>query len=142
MAFRLAPVTGDRVYGLLNIKLASLVVGGTSWMRPCSELLAAKLPADYCRHPLRLSFGPFGLIVLLSMMASAQQTPETKSPVTEIERYIFNYGDHDATCIRWTDKCRTCNRGASADIVCSNIGIACQPAEVECLERQQSDGKK
>jgi hypothetical protein len=42
----------------------------------------------------------------------------------------------------WTDKCRTCNRKISADIVCSNIGIACQPAEVECLERQQSDDKK
>jgi hypothetical protein len=29
MAFRLAPVAGDRVYGLLSIKLASLVVEGT-----------------------------------------------------------------------------------------------------------------
>jgi hypothetical protein len=93
-------------------------------------------------RPFVGTLGLLGTVLLLSMMASAQQTPETKSPVNEIERHIFNYGDHDATCIRWNDKCRTCNRGTSADIVCSNIGIACQPAEVECLERQQSDDKE
>jgi hypothetical protein len=89
------------------------------------------------------SFGALGVVLLLGVTASAQNTPEeTKLPsLKEIEKQVFNYGDHDSTCIRWTDKCRTCNRGISSDIVCSNIGIACQPAEVECLERQQS-GKK
>jgi hypothetical protein len=86
----------------------------------------------------------FGTVLLLSMIALAQPTPkEPKSPVSnESERHIFNYVDQDSTCIRWTDKCRTCNRSISADIVCSNIGIACQPTEVECLERRQSDDKK
>jgi hypothetical protein len=90
------------------------------------------------------SFGQLGIVLLLSMTASAQPTyEETKSPLSnEIERHVFNYGDQDSTCIRWTGKCRTCNRGISADIVCSNIGIACQPADVECLERQKSDDKK
>jgi hypothetical protein len=50
---------------------------------------------------------------------------------------------YETTKLVLNDKCRTCNRGISADIVCSNIGIACQPAEeVECLERQKSDDKK
>ena len=91
------------------------------------------------------SFGPLGDVLLIGVTASAQNThEETKKPLfKETERHVSNYGDHDATCIRWTDKCRTCNRNISADIVCSNIGIACQPAEeVECLERQQSDDKK
>ena len=90
------------------------------------------------------TLGLLGTFLLLNMIALAQPTPEEpKSPVSnESERHIFNYGDHDRTCVRWTDKCRTCNRG-SADIVCSNIGIACQPAEkVECLEWQQSDDKE
>jgi hypothetical protein len=89
------------------------------------------------------SFGPLRVVLLLGAMASAQNTPEeTKKPLSkEIERHVSNYGDHDATCIRWTVKCRTFNR-SRADIVCSNIGIACQPAEVDCLERQQSDDKK
>jgi hypothetical protein len=90
------------------------------------------------------SFGPLGVVLLLSMIALAQPTTEEpKPPVSnESERHVSNYGDQDSTCIRWTDKCRTCNRGINADIVCSNIGIACQPTEVECLERRQSDDKK
>jgi hypothetical protein len=84
------------------------------------------------------TFGPLGVVLLLGVTASAQNTlEETKKPLShEIEKHVFNYGDHDATCIRWNDKCRTCNRNISGDIVCSNIGIACQPAEVECLKRQ------
>ena len=65
MAFRLAPVAGDRVYGLLNIKLASLVVEGTSWMRPCSELSAVTLsyrllPTSFAIKlwPIRIDFAP------------------------------------------------------------------------------------
>ena len=94
--------------------------------------------------PLAATLGLLEVVLLLSMTASAQRTPkEPKSPVSnESERHIFNYGDHDKTCIRWTDKCRTCNRSISADIVCSNIGIACQPTDVECLERQKNDDKK
>jgi hypothetical protein len=90
------------------------------------------------------SFGQLGVVLLLGVTASAQNTPEEvqKPLFKEIERHVSNYGDHDATCTRWTDKCRTCNRNISAEIVCSNIGIACQPAEVECLERRQSDDKK
>ena len=96
-------------------------------------------------RPFAATLGLLEVVLLLSMIALAQPTPEEpKSPVSnESERHVFNYGDHDRTCIHWTDKCRTCNRGISADIVCSNIGIACQPAEeVECLERQKSDDKK
>jgi hypothetical protein len=92
-------------------------------------------------RPFVGTLGLLEVVLLLSMTASAQL--KTQGPLSnEIERHIFNYRDHDRTCVRWTDKCRTCNRNISADIVCSNIGIACQPADVECLERQQSDDKK
>ena len=90
------------------------------------------------------TLGLLEVVLLLSMTASAQlsMTASTQGRLSnEIEKHVFNYGDHDRTCTRWTDNCRTCNRGISLDIVCSNIGIACQPAEVECLERQQSSKK-
>jgi hypothetical protein len=37
-------------------------------------------------------------------------------------------------CSRWTDECVNCARGAEGDApVCSNIGFACQPKAVRCL---------
>jgi hypothetical protein len=86
-------------------------------------------------RPFAATLGLLEVVLLLSMTASTQGPPLSN----EIEKHVFNYGDHDSTCIRWTDKCRTCNRSISDDIVCSNIGIACQPAEVDCLERQRGD---
>jgi hypothetical protein len=96
-------------------------------------------------RPFAATLGLLEVVLLLSMTASAKlsMTASTQGRLSnEIEKQVFNYGDHERTCTRWTDKCRTCNRGISSDIVCSNIGIACQPADVECLERQKSDGKK
>jgi hypothetical protein len=96
-------------------------------------------------RPFAATLGLLEVVLLLSMTASGQlsMTASTQDRLSnEIEKHVFNYGDHDSTCIRWTDKCRTCNRNISADIVCSNIGIACQPAEVDCLERQRGDDKK
>jgi hypothetical protein len=151
----------ERVYGDAY-DLASRVLSFERWSnrsrlrRPCWAQRDSNRPAkphlenrfaadpDDMPRPFVGTLGVLGTVLLLSMIALAQPTPEElKSPVSnESERHVFNYGDHDRTCIHWTDKCRTCNRGISADIVCSNIGIACQPTEVECLERQQSDDKK
>lgn len=40
-------------------------------------------------------------------------------------------------CSRWTDECVTCTREAdrSTAPVCSNIGIACQPKAIQCLNQ-------
>jgi len=53
------------------------------------------------------------------------------------EASIHGYGDRDKTCLAWTDSCRTCERGDGDTIVCSNIGVACQPAEVSCSRRSE-----
>ncbi len=50
-----------------------------------------------------------------------------KAPKPEV--HVNNYGDFDRTCMRWSDGCRVCTREG-----CSNIGVACQPQEVKCLE--------
>jgi hypothetical protein len=87
----------------------------------------------------------FASVMLISATALAQQTSEeiASPPTKEFEKHLHNYGNFDKTCIRWTDKCRNCSRNTSGDdLVCSNIGIACEPAEVECLQRQQDGEKK
>ena len=152
----------ERVYGVpygragcgpfLRAMVQSLTLRRPCWAqrdsnRPVKPHLENPFAADPDDMP-RPFVGTLGLlevVLLLSMTASARRIPEDpKSPVSnESERHVSNYGDQDSTCIRWTDKCRTCNRSISADIICSNIGIACHPAEkVECLERQQSDDKE
>ena len=38
-------------------------------------------------------------------------------------------------CARWTDECVNCSRGTEGEApVCSNIGFACQPKPVRCLD--------
>ena len=93
-------------------------------------------------------FGSVGLLsgmALLSTTAAAQKASEAPdaAPAGEIQKHLHNYGNVDPTCIRWTDQCRTCNRSTGEEGPnCSNIGIACQPKEVECLERSRTDEKK
>jgi predicted methyltransferase len=77
------------------------------------------------------------IFILLASAASAQQAPDNAAPAGsgEKEKHLHNYPDFDKSCTRWTDQCRTCSREAGAELNCSNIGIACTPAEVECVQR-------
>ena len=54
---------------------------------------------------------------------------------------IQGYGDRDKTCVVWTDTCRICERAADDQVHCSNIGIACQPAEIACTARKTEPAK-
>jgi hypothetical protein len=72
----------------------------------------------------------------------AEQESRPAPPQSETERQVHNYGDLDRSCVRWTDHCRRCIRADNGDIHCSNIGISCQPAGVECEERQKDSEKK
>lgn len=48
----------------------------------------------------------------------------------------YRHPDADRDCLAWTDSCVNCNRSeAGASFTCSNIGIACQPKQVECTSR-------
>jgi len=41
----------------------------------------------------------------------------------------------DATCLEWSDGCRTCQKPSSGETACSNVGIACIPQPPRCLRR-------
>jgi hypothetical protein len=78
------------------------------------------------------------ICVVLSLALSpgfAQPSQPAPAPPSPAEASIHAYGDRDKTCQAWTDQCRTCARAAADGVNCSNIGIACQPAEITCTSR-------
>ena len=78
--------------------------------------------------------GTLAIAALLICGASAPSAPPVKlASVADIS--IHDYGDHDADCAEWTDRCRTCSRQEGGDQFCSNIGPACQPAAVTCSRK-------
>ncbi len=80
---------------------------------------------------------------LLIMQSSAHEPARFPEQAAAPQANIFNYGDIDKTCTRWTDGCRNCSRGTGQMPDCSNIGIACQPRDkVTCFGRTPDDLKK
>ncbi|MEJ0076364.1 MAG: hypothetical protein WDO17_13105 [Alphaproteobacteria bacterium] len=67
--------------------------------------------------------------------AQAPSPPSTPAPAEEASLHTF--GDGDKTCLEWTDSCRSCVRPESGDVICSNIGIACQPKLILCVRRAE-----
>ncbi|HEY1540863.1 MAG TPA: hypothetical protein VGG01_00500 [Xanthobacteraceae bacterium] len=71
----------------------------------------------------------------LAQSAAAPPAPPAVSPA------IQGYGDHDKTCLAWSDGCVSCRAGADHAAACTNIGIACQPQAIACSERQEKQDK-
>ena len=64
--------------------------------------------------------------IALALAALSGSTPEQDpGPDVAPDAHVWNYGDSDRTCLRWTDGCVVCDRGS----LCSNIGAAafCSP---------------
>jgi hypothetical protein len=95
---------------------------------------------------MRSSVVAIGLMAWLAPALAAAQTAQPTPAPAEIQTSpsapsIHGFGDHDKTCLVWTDKCSSCQRGDGDTITCSNIGIACQPAEITCSSRQTAPAK-
>jgi hypothetical protein len=77
-------------------------------------------------------------LALSSASVPAQTPPPAPAPPAATDDpSIHAYGDRDKTCLAWTDKCRDCERHDNDAIVCSNIGIVCQPAAITCTRRSE-----
>jgi hypothetical protein len=48
---------------------------------------------------------------------------------------IWQFGEREKLCARWTDGCRICLRSAGGVVSCSNVGIACLPEQLRCTSR-------
>jgi hypothetical protein len=79
------------------------------------------------------------VLIACVLPAAAQQPAPVPSQQTQpaTEASIHAYGDRNKSCLTWTDRCRTCQRGNGDEVHCSNIGIACQPAEITCTRKEE-----
>jgi len=81
---------------------------------------------------------PLVLAALLGGGAVLAQPAAQEMPArAATDKNVHNYGEFYTSCVRWEDRCRICDRGTDGAPICSNIGIACQPAEISCIARQQ-----
>jgi hypothetical protein len=48
---------------------------------------------------------------------------------------LWQFRNKESSCTEWGDGCRICRRISQDEIICSNIGIACQIKEIKCQLR-------
>jgi hypothetical protein len=83
------------------------------------------------------------MIVLLTMVAfgcdQALAAEIAVPPILAPRETSVQTGPQN--CSRWTDQCVNCSRTApGAPAVCSNIGFACQPQAIRCLDAAVAPG--
>ena len=64
--------------------------------------------------------------------SNVETTPTTdagSSPASDSEINVYK---PNVSCPVWTDGCRSCRRDDAGNVICSNIGIACQPGPITC----------
>ena len=110
----------------LLVRLAALAVAAAVAM--ASTAAAAATDAD------KLVLAGQGKISIVGRRGLKQEASDPDAG-KQSQTHVHNYGDVDRTCTSWTDRCRTCTRGSNGALLCSNIGIACQPEKVECTAR-------
>jgi hypothetical protein len=88
------------------------------------------------RSPITI---PVTLLLSTAPVFVQSSDPAPAPPAAEAS--VHGYGDRNKTCTAWTDKCRNCMRGDDDRVHCSNIGIACQPAEITCRTRRPEPAK-
>lgn len=77
-----------------------------------------------------------------SVVAQSSSESATSPPSIppSVQSSVNGYGNQDKLCLAWNDGCVTCQRD-TAGAACSNIGIACQPKEITCTQRQSEPAK-
>jgi hypothetical protein len=76
------------------------------------------------------------LAFALGTSAFAQAQSPSNAPNIASEAAVHSYGRDAKDCLAWTDSCVSCIRQKpGGDYNCSNIGISCQPKDIECTRR-------
>jgi hypothetical protein len=81
------------------------------------------------------------LTILLAPAAIAETAPAPpreidNAPGGGAEKPTAAFGDDHPDCAEWTDRCIVCMRDADGP-ACSLPGIACVPAEANCLKKNE-----
>jgi hypothetical protein len=96
------------------------------------------MPALPTFRQLNESLIAAAVALVLLMPATAADLPPSPAPETRtsVPASQSPLAAPDATCLEWSDNCRTCQRpAAGGDPACSNTGIACQPKQSQCTRR-------
>jgi hypothetical protein len=88
------------------------------------------------KHPATMWFCIFQILIT-PIGASAAELP-----LSRIVPSVQSYGDSNKSCTFWTDGCVTCKRDEKVEPACSNIGIACQPKGIRCLDSTKTTAPK
>jgi TPR repeat protein len=72
----------------------------------------------------------------------SKKAQDRGSSVIGLPPWVQSYSDSNKSCRSWTDDCVTCKRDAGAELACSNIGVACQPKDVRCLDSIKTTAPK
>jgi hypothetical protein len=90
-----------------------------------------------------LRYGALALASIFYISAAKCEPPATNEPSKPTQPDVnYKHPDADRDCLAWTDGCVNCNRSeAGASFTCSNIGISCQPKQVECTSRAKPAAK-
>ena len=76
----------------------------------------------------------FALLSISVAAAASLRAAELDIPARRAPPDNVSMQTGPPNCVRWTDDCVNCTRGAAGDApVCSNIGIACQPRAIRCV---------
>jgi hypothetical protein len=86
---------------------------------------------------MRSVFSILVLLLLASLACSPTCAQSEDNNASQPDAHVSNYGCLNPSCQRWSDGCRVCTREG-----CSNIGTACQPAEVKCITPADSPDPK
>jgi len=70
----------------------------------------------------------------------AGAAPQSPGQPSE-EASVQGYGDHDKSCLAWTDACVSCRRDIAGALTCNNVGIACRPEAIKCTARRNEPAK-
>jgi hypothetical protein len=87
--------------------------------------------------PRRLLYCALALASMFCISAAECEPPASNEQAKPTQPDVnYRQPEADRDCLAWTDSCVNCSRSeAGASFTCSNIGISCQPKQVECTSR-------
>ena len=84
----------------------------------------------------------FASVPALAQNESKPATTEARPALNAVSPSMLGFGEREKLCLAWSDGCVTCLRSESGGAVCSNIGISCQPKDIQCTRQSEPETAK
>ena len=84
----------------------------------------------------------FASVPALAQNESEPATTEARPALNAVSPSMLGFGEREKLCLAWSDGCVTCLRSELGGAVCSNIGISCQPKDIQCTRQSEPETAK